>query len=188
MENTLITFFSRGGYNWVNGSVENLHEGNTKAAARILQELTGTELFEIKMAKPYPDDYYRCIDAAKQDLKNNARPLLAAWPDRWERYSIIYLGYPNYWDALPMPVHTFLEGLNFTGKTILPFCTHEGSGIGRSVEKISKACPSATVLNGLAIRGADVQQAHAILHAWLTATTQLNSNILFKQERKATLL
>lgn len=188
MENTLIAYFSRGGYNWVNGSVENLHEGNTKTVAHILQELTGADLFQIQMAAPYPDDYYRCIDAAKQDLKNNARPPLAAWPDGWERYGIIYLGYPNYWDTLPMPVQTFLEGLDFNGKTIFPFCTHEGSGIGRSVEKICKACPTATVLNGLAIKGAEVQQAHTILHAWLTATTQLNSNTLFKQERKVNLL
>jgi flavodoxin len=82
-------------------------------------------------------------------------------------YDVIFLGYPNWYGTMPMPVFTFLEEYNLSGKTIVPFCTHEGSGLGRSVTDIRKMCPQSTVLEGLAIRGSDVKDAQNEVTGWL---------------------
>jgi flavodoxin len=83
-------------------------------------------------------------------------------------YSLIFLGYPNWWGTMPMAVFTFLEDHDFSGKTIIPFCTHEGSGLGRSESDIKKICPHATVLTGLSIRGGSVYRAENDISAWLS--------------------
>jgi flavodoxin len=80
---------------------------------------------------------------------------------------MIFLGYPNWYGTMPMPVFTFLEEYDFSKKTIAPFCTHEGSGMGRSVADIKKMCPQSTVLDGLAIRGGDVKNAQDEVSGWL---------------------
>jgi len=82
-------------------------------------------------------------------------------------YNVIYLGYPNWWNTFPMAVFTFLESYNFSGKTIIPFCTHEGSGMGRSENDIKKLCPDTTVLPGFAVYGSMVASADDDLMAWL---------------------
>jgi flavodoxin len=84
-----------------------------------------------------------------------------------EQYDTIFLGYPIWWDTFPMPVFTFLESYNFAGKTILPFCTHEGSGKGTSIQDIKRLCPEANVLPCLVIRGGSVEKSDSLIHAWL---------------------
>ena len=104
---------------------------------------------------------------AQADQRQDARPALRAPPDHLEDYDTIYLGYPNYWGTMPMCVFTFLASFDFTGKTILPFCTHEGSGLGRSEADIRRLCPGARVGRGLAILGTAVCREEAALAAWV---------------------
>ena len=163
----LIAYFSRPGNNYVGGRIVNLPVGNTEVVAKMIQEMTAGDLFRIKAVNPYPEDYTETTEVARQELSTNARPKLTGPLDNLTSYAIIFLGYPNWWGTMPMPVLTFLEAYDFSGKTIVPFCTHEGSGLGRSVAEIKKTCPRSTVLNGLAIRGGEVRNAQDEVSAWL---------------------
>jgi flavodoxin len=125
-------------------------------------------MFQIKTVKSYPDDYTETTNVAKEELRENARPELTETIDDMNSYDVIYLGYPNWWGTTPMAVFTFLESYDFSGKTIIPYCTHEGSGMGSSERDIKKLCPNAEVLSGLAIRGGSVGKADKELASWLT--------------------
>lgn len=163
----IIIYFSRAANNYVNGAIRYLTVGNTETAAKTIQELTGADLFQVEMTVPYSDDYSECIEQAKQDLKRDARPELVSYPDHMEQYNTIYLGYPNYWGTMPMVMFRFLEQYDFAGKTIKPFCTHEGSGMGSSEHDIERLCKGAKIERGLAIHGAKVNQAKAVIEQWV---------------------
>jgi flavodoxin len=141
--------------------------GNTRTIAEQIQKTIGGSLFEIKTATPYTADYDTLVDQAQLEQRDNARPVLAARVSDMDSYDTIFLGYPNWWGTLPMALFTFLESYDFSGKTIIPFCTHEGSGLGRSVSDIKKLCPQATVRDGLAIRGGSVKSAGNDVTVWL---------------------
>lgn len=162
----LVVFFSRKGNNYVNGSIKNLYVGNTEVAANMIAEVTGADLFKLEPVVEYSTDYTECTNEAAEDKRKNARPDLIKYPDSLDAYDTIYLGYPNYWGTAPMAVFTFLERYDFSGKTIKPFCTHEGSGMGSSERDIKKSCPGATVEKGLAIHGADVNSAKKAIEKW----------------------
>lgn len=104
---------------------------------------------------------------AQADQRRNARPELRAYPESIDEYDTVYLGFPNYWGTMPMAVYTFLEHFDFTGKTIKPFCTHEGSGMGRSEKDIKQLCPGADVEKGLAIHGSNVEKARKDMERWV---------------------
>ena len=163
----LIAYYSRAGENYFGGTYRRISVGNTEKAAQMLAGLTGGELYKIEQAQPYSEDYQVCIAQAKADLQKKARPEVLELPDDLDAYDEIYLGYPNYWGTMPMAVYTFLEHYDFTGKTIHPFCTHEGSGLSGTVEDIRKAAPGATVTAGLAIRGSSVDSGKAALAKWI---------------------
>lgn len=163
----LIAYFSREGNNYVGGSIVNLPVGNTEVAAKMVERLTGGELFKIDPVKKYSGDYTACTEEAQKELRANARPELTAYPESVGQYDTVILGYPDYWGTMPMSVWTFLEKYDFTGKTILPLCTHEGSGMGRSESDIKKLCPGANVGKGLAIRGGSVKGAESEIEHWL---------------------
>jgi flavodoxin len=163
----LIAYFSREGNNYVGGSIVDLSVGNTEIAAKMIHELTGGDLFRIDAVKKYPANYDETTKVAKAELRQNVRPELKAHMDNMDEYGLIFLGYPNWWDTMPMIVFTFLEGYDFSGKTIVPFCTNEGSGMGRSESDIRKLCPGATVLKGLPITGEGVKRAGNEIKAWL---------------------
>lgn len=163
----LIAFFSRKDENYVNGIIRSLDIGNTEVVAGIIRELTGGELFQIEQVQAYSKDYNECIAQAQADQKRDARPELKSYPESLDSYDIIYLGFPNYWGTMPMAVFTFLEHFDFSGKTIRPFCTHEGSGMGGSENDIKKLCPSAQVELGLAIRGGSVQWSNKDVQKWI---------------------
>lgn len=163
----LIAFFSRRDENYVNGMLKKLDIGNTEAVARIIQELTGGELFQIEPVQAYSKDYNECIAQAQADQKRDARPELKTWPESLEPYDMVYLGYPNYWGTMPMAVFTFLEHFDFSGKIIRPFCTHEGSGMGGSISDIRKLCPGARVETGLSIRGGSVDRSKKDIEKWI---------------------
>ena len=163
----LIAFYSRAGENYFGGAYRRITVGNTEKAAEMLADLTGGELYKIEQAVPYSEDYQTCIAEAKEDLRKNARPEVPDLPDDLDAYDEIYLGYPNYWGTMLMAVYTFLEAYDFTGKTIYPFCTHEGSGLSHTVQDIQKAAPGATVTKGLAIHGSSVDGAGAAIETWV---------------------
>jgi flavodoxin len=164
----LIAYYSRKGQNYVGSNIVNLSVGNTEVSAKMIQEITGGDVFEIKTVKQYPVDYTETTEVAMAEKRANARPELSTHVHNMDRYDILILGYPNWWGTFPMAVFTFLDEYDFTGKTILPFCTHEGSGLGASERDIRKLCPGATVLPGLAIRGGSVKGAGDAIKSWLS--------------------
>lgn len=163
----MIAFYSRAGENYFGGAYRRIAVGNTEKAAGMLADLTGGELFKIEQEQPYSEDYQTCIAEAKADLQKRARPEVLNLPDDLGAYDEIYLGYPNYWGTMPMAVYTFLESYNFAGKTIHPFCTHEGSGLSETVKDIQRAAPGAKVTKGIAIRGSSADGARAALEKWI---------------------
>lgn len=141
--------------------------GNTQEVAKQIQTIVGGDLFEIATQEPYPTEYRPTVDQAKKEQETNFRPQLSTTVQNLESYDIVYLGYPNWWGTMPMPVFTFMESYNFSGKTIVPFCTHEGSRLGRSVTDIRSLAPQANVLEGLAIRGSDAKSSQNEVTNWL---------------------
>lgn len=160
MGKVLIAYYSRRGENYVNGNIRNLKLGNTEVvAAKIKDLLPDADMFHIDTVHKYSDSYMTCIEEAKQELRNQARPEMKEKLDSIDQYDTVILGYPNWWGTMPMVCYTFLESFDFTGKTIIPFCTNEGSGMGSSERFIKKLCPSANVLSGVSIHGAEAQNA-----------------------------
>lgn len=163
----IIVYFSRKDENYVSGTIKKLSVGNTEVAAGILQKLTGVELFKLDPIQEYSPNYNECIAQAQADQRRDARPELKSYPEDLAKYDTIYLGYPNYWGTMPMAVFTFLEHFDFTGKTIFPFCTHEGSGLGNSEADIERLCPRARIEKGLALKGGNVNYAEPVIKEWL---------------------
>ncbi len=165
----LILYYSRTGEEYGLG---NITKGNTEIVAEYLAKKTGADMFEIKPAKPYPDAYEPCTEIAKRELESNARPAFASNIDNLAQYDTVFIGYPIWWGALPRVVLTFLEANDFTGKTIVPFCTHGGSGLSGTERELADACPNAKVLSGLAIVGKSAQNdfpaVEKDIDAWLT--------------------
>ena len=129
-------------------------------------EETGSELFELETQKPYPtDSYSRLTQIAKDEQNKKARPALKADIDI-TTYDTIFIGYPNWWGDMPMPVYTFLEAHIWSGKTIIPFCTHEGSGLGGSERDLKKICQGATFGKGFSVAGHDAANSEAQVAAW----------------------
>lgn len=163
----LVAYFSRPGNNYVGGKIVDLPVGNTEVVAKMIREMTSGDLFRIEPVHGYPEDYTATTDVAKEELRKKARPTITGTVENIGSYDRIFLGYPNWWGTMPMPVFTFLERYDLAKKTIAPFCTHEGSGLGQSVTDLKKACPHAMVLDGLAIRGGDVKNAKGPVTLWL---------------------
>ena len=134
-----------------------------------MKEMIDANIFKIEMKDPYSPVYMTCIDEAKKDLRAKARPELVSMPDSIDEYDTIVLAYPNYWGTMPMAVFTFLENFDFSGKTILPLCTNEGSGMGGSERDIKKTCPGAEVKSGLSVTGSEAANAAGCVKKWLAA-------------------
>lgn len=149
----LVAFFSRTGENYAVGHIE---QGNTHIVAEMIASATGGTLFRIEPSTPYPDDYRACTEVAQREKRSKARPALVG-DITAEEFDVIFLGYPNWWGDLPMCVYTFLEQHDWQGKIIIPFCTHEGSGLSDTENLLRAACRGASVLNVLAVRGSVAQ-------------------------------
>lgn len=143
--------------------------GNTRALAEQVHARVGGDLFRVEPLNPYPGDYRETTDVARRELDRNARPALAAAipPEAMREYDVIFLGYPCWWGTLPMAMFTFLEGYDLSGKTIIPFTTHGGSGLARGPGDIGEVAPGATVRQGLAVRSASAGDAGREVEAWL---------------------
>ncbi|MDO5859803.1 flavodoxin [Methanobrevibacter sp.] len=163
----LVIYFSRSGENYFGGVLKNIEKGNTEVIAEYIQEFTGADLFKVEPAIEYPLDYMECIDVAKKEQQNDARPEIKETLEDISAYDTIYIGFPNWWGTLPMPMFTQLESLDFTGKVVKAFVTHEGSGFGSSKKDIAKLCLGAEIKNGLSIPGADVYDVKDTVKAWV---------------------
>ena len=134
-----------------------------------MKEIIDADTFKIEMKDPYSPVYMTCIDEAKKDLQNNARPELTNYMDSIDEYDTVVLAYPNYWGTFPMAVATFLERYDFSGKIILPLCTNEGSGMGGSERDIKKYAAGAEVKRGLSITGSNAANSKGAVQKWLAA-------------------
>ena len=150
MSKKLVVYFSHKGENYSKGKIVNLEKGNTEIAAEMISNILNADIFEIVAEKEYPFNYNKCIEIAKKELRENSKIKLKQDIDIKE-YDTIFVGYPNWWGTMPMPVWTFLKGKDFTNKKVLPFCTNEG----------------AKVLKGLAINGSEVNNSEGKIRKWL---------------------
>ena len=166
MSKKLVVYFSHKGENYSKGKIVNLEKGNTEIAAEMISNILNTDIFEIVAEKEYPFNYNECIEIAKKELRENSKIKLKQDIDIKD-YDTIFVGYPNWWGTMPMPVWTFLEEKDFTNKKVLPFCTHEGSGLGKSESDIKKIKSGAKVLKGLAINGSEVNNSERKIRKWL---------------------
>ncbi len=169
MAKTLIAFFSRADENYFGGAMRYVKVGNTEIVVNLMKERIEADTFKIEMANPYSPVYMTCIEEAKKDLKNQARPELKSYPESLDGYDTVILAYPNYWGTFPMAVATFLERYDFSGKKILPLCTNEGSGMGGSENGIKKLAPGATVAKGLPVNGSGAAGSGQSVERWLKA-------------------
>lgn len=144
-----------------------LRNGNTRIIAEEIQKNVGGDIFRIETVDTYPPVYNDVTKQAKQELESGYRPPLKSKVQNLSQYDIIYLGSPNWWNTIAPAVMTFLESNDLSGKTILPFITHEGSRLGASVNDIKKLSPNSTVLKGLPIRGGNVENAGSDIRKWL---------------------
>ena len=166
MAKILIVYYSRKGENYWNGSIKNIAKGNTERVAEFIQKAVGGDLFEVDTVFPYDKDYYKCIDEAKKELHNNARPEIKTYPENFEDYDTIFVGYPNWWGTMPMCMFTLLEKYDMTRKTVIPVCTNEGSGMGSSERDLKKICKGADIKSGLSVHGAESEQSESKVVAW----------------------
>ena len=147
----LVVYFSKTGENYNVGTVD---VGNTAMMASYIKEYLNADSFEIVPVKKYPDDYKTSTEIAKKEQNDNARPEIKNTLNNFSDYDTVFIGYPIWWGDLPMIVYTFLGNYDFTGKKVIPFNTHEGSGSAGTYNKIKNKLPNSNVFtNGLAIQG-----------------------------------
>lgn len=152
---TLVVYFSRAGEQYGVGVIE---KGNTAIVADMIAEQTGADTFEIKpKVDNYNVSYSELTDIARDEMNSNARPEIASAVENFDSYDTVYFGYPIWWGDLPMISYTFLESYDFSGKTIIPFCTHAGSGDAGTQSKIQSAVSDAEVKEVFAVAGTDAQ-------------------------------
>ncbi len=149
----LVAYFSLAGEQYGVGVIE---EGNTSIIAKMIAEQTGADLFEIEAVNAYPETYDGLLDVSRQEMSDNARPEIAGTVDNMEDYDIVFVGYPNWWGDMPMIVYNFLESYDFSGKTVIPFCTHGGSGLSDTESTIADIT-GAEMMDGFDIAGATAQ-------------------------------
>ena len=151
--NVLIAYFS-----W---------SGNTRQLAEMIQEQAGGELFEIEPETTYTDDINALSGIALQEQRDDIRPALKSTVEDMDQYDVIFIGFPNWWNNMPMPVFTFLEEYDFSGKTVIPFTTYGNGGWGRSIGPIQEALPESDVLDGLAVQEHELKDALTEVAEWV---------------------
>lgn len=153
MGNTLILYFSM--------------SGNTETVANYIHEEIGGDIVKLETVQTYPEDYDELVDYAREEQRDNARPELETAIENIEQYDTIFLGYPNWWGDMPMPIYSFLDQYDLSNKTIAPFITHGGSGLSGTSANIANEEPDAVVTEGLAINGDDVDDCQDEVNEWL---------------------
>jgi len=143
--------------------------GNTRRIAMLVHQEMGGTLHEIEPEAPYPRSYDATVDQAKKEIEAGHRPALESTLDSVESYNTIFVGSPNWWSTIAPPVATFLSEHDLSGKTVVPFCTHGGGGLGRIGRDIARLCPQSTVLSSFEIYGSRGGNAQARVSAWLSS-------------------
>lgn len=166
MNKNLIIYYSRKGENYVNGKIEKLAKGNTEICAEFIKNAIGGDLFEVETQKDYSYDYYRCTEEAKDEINNGIHPALNKYINDISGYDNIFICGPCWWGTYPMAVFSLIEKLDFTGKNIFPLMTHEGSGLGNSINDLKNACKKAHIKTGLAVHGADAIKSEQAVAKW----------------------
>lgn len=152
-EKALVVYFSWG--------------GNTRTAANEIAEITRGKVFELQLATPYTRDREEIEEVAKREVRDGVQPKLKTLPENLEQYDVIYVGSPCWFATIAPPVATFLATSNLDGKTIVPFMTHGGSRMGKSISDIKRLAPKAKVTEGLPISESRVTQSKDEITAWL---------------------
>lgn len=164
---SLVIYFSHTGENYTSAGIRSLEKGNTEVIAEMIQEFTDSDLFQVEAIHAYPYSYKACTDAALREKNRNERPELKKYLEDIQAYDTIYIGFPNWWGTMPMPLFSLLERLDFRGKTIKPFCTHEGSCMGSSEADLKKLCSGGILKKGLPVRGSHVYEAKPLVKTWV---------------------
>lgn len=160
----LIVYFSRAGENYAVGQVE---VGNTAILAGYIKDYTGGDVFKIVPQVPYPTNYDEMRQVSQQETASNARPAIKNRLENLADYSAVFVGSPIWYSAPPMIMRTFYETYNLSGKTIVPFGTHEGSGVSSCTSLLKSYFPNATYLETFGMRGQDVRNGRQTVNAWL---------------------
>ena len=142
--------------------------GNTRKIANLIHQEVGGTIHEIRPEVPYPNSYDAVLDQAKKEIQAGYKPALQSTLDHIESYDMVFVGSPNWWSTIAPPVATFLSEYDLSGKTIVPFCTHGGGGLGRIGRDIAKLCPQSTILSSFEIYGGGTGNAQAKVSAWLS--------------------
>lgn len=164
---SLVIYFSRADENYFGGSMKYIDKGNTEIVAEYIKKITGADSFKVERKVPYSKDYMTCIREAQDEQRRNELPELKEYLDDVSDYDVIFIGGPVYWGTLPQPMFTELTRLDFTGKTVMPFTTHEGSGLASVPIDLKKICKGATVKPGLAIVGSAAASSEPKLQKWI---------------------
>ena len=163
---SIVIYFSRADENYFGGSMKYIDKGNTEIIAEYIKDLIGADMFKVEPLTPYSANYSECIEEAKVRTSNHNAPIKESVPDL-SSYEVIYVGAPVYWGGMPEELFTALKGLDYSGKTIRPFVTHEGSGLANIPEQLEEICTGATVAKGIAITGSTVGSAKGKIEEWI---------------------
>ena len=145
-----------------------LAPGNAAKLASWIQQEVGGDLHSIVVEEPYSSDYDQCLDRAADEKAENARPALASHVDNMEDYDIVFLGFPNWWYTLPMPVLTFVEEYDWSGKTVVPFVTHGTGGLSSTIRDLTAALPEdVTILEPIGVYRPEVDASQSAIQEWI---------------------
>ena len=163
---SLIIYFSRADENYFGGEMRYVDKGNTEVIAEYIKDCVGADMFKVEPFNPYPANYMECIEEAKKRTREHKAPIKENVPDI-SSYEVIYIGSPIYWGGMPEELFTALKGLNYAGKIIRPFTTHEGSGLSGVPRQLKEICVGAEVLEGLAIVGSQANNSKQKVEDWI---------------------
>lgn len=145
-----------------------LPPGNAARLAGWIQEEVGGDVFSIQVEEPYSSDYDECLDRAADEKAENARPALSSHVENMSQYNVIFLGFPNWWYTLPMPIYSFIEEYDFEEKTVIPFCTHGTGGLASTIDDLENALPeSVNLLEPVGVYRQDVDSAQPKIQEWI---------------------
>jgi len=162
--NSLILYFSRADENY---GVGYLSIGNTEVLAKYIKDITGADSFKVERKIPYAKDYDTCIIEAKKEIENKEEVPLLNTLNSIDKYDVIYIGTPVYWSYMPAPLAVQIKKLDWHGKIVKPFITHEGSGKANILEELESLCKGATIKKAIAIYGSKVGSAKEIIESWV---------------------
>ena len=163
---SIIIYFSRADENYFGGEMRYVDKGNTEVIAEYIKDIVGADMFKVEPLNPYSANYMECIEEAKVRTKEHNAPIKENVPDI-SSYEVIYVGSPIYWGGMPEELFTALKGLDYLGKVVRPFTTHEGSGLSGVPRQLKEICVGAEVLDGLAIVGSQVNNSKKKVEEWI---------------------